>query len=102
MGIYPVNAVVNAIFWLPTGLQVSKGVGPHDDVLTNATEIRKSLGRLKEPMFIKDMAADVVKIQSQVAWDKAGQDLATAKEGFLIVNNVWRWASSSCSDANRD
>lgn len=90
MGIYPDNAVVNAIVWLSTRLQVLKGVDLHDDVLACAAEIRKSLGKLKDPAFIKDMAADVAKIQSQVAWDKAGQDMPTAKEGSLIVNNIWR------------
>ena len=90
MGIYPENAAVNAIVWLSTGLQASKGADIHDDVLACATEIRKSLGKLKDPMVIKDMAADVAKIQSQVAWDKAGQDMPTAKEGSLIVNNIWR------------
>jgi len=90
MGIYPDNAVVNAIVWLSTRLQVSKGDDLHDDVLACAVEIRKSLGKLRDPTFIKDMAADVAKIQSQVAWDKVGQDMPTAKEGSLIVNNIWR------------
>ena len=90
MGIYPDNAVVNAIFWLPTRLQVSKGVSLHDGILVCAAEIRNSLGRLKNPAFIKGMAANVAKIQSQVAWDKTGQDLSTGKEGSLIVNNTWK------------
>ena len=90
MGIYPDNAVVNAIFWLSIKLQDSKRVDLHYDVLACAVEIRKSLGALKEPKFIKDMAAYVAKIQSKVAWDKAGQDMPTAKEGSLIVNNIWR------------
>lgn len=90
MGIYPENAVVNAIFWLSTGLKVPESVDPHDGVLAWATELRKSLGRLKDPRFVKDMAADVAKIQSQVAWDKKGQDLPAAKEGCLIVNNLWK------------
>lgn len=90
MGIYPDNAVVNAIVWLSTGIQVSKGIGLHDGILACATEVRKSLGRLRNPGFIKDMAADVAKRQYQVSWDKKGQDLATAKEGFLVVNNTWK------------
>ena len=71
-------------------MQVSKGDDPREGVLACATEIRKSLRRLKNTGFIKDMAADVAKIQSQVAWDKNGQDLTTGKEGFLIVNNTWK------------
>ena len=90
MGIYPDNAAVNAIIWLPTRLQVPKGVGPRDSVLACTTEIRRSLGRLKDPIFIENMAADVAKIQSQVAWDKDCQDLVTGKEGSLIVNNIWK------------
>jgi len=90
MGIYPDNAVVNAIFWLSIRLQASKGDGLHDHVLACAIEIRKSLGALKDPVFVRDMAVHVAKIQSQVAWDKAGQDMPTAKEGSLIVNNIWR------------
>jgi len=62
MGIYPDNAVVNAIFWLSIKLQASKGVDLRDGVLACAVEIRKSLGMLKDPMFINDMAADVAKI----------------------------------------
>lgn len=90
MGIYPGNAVVNAIFWLSTGIKVSNDLNAHDSVVACAIELRKSLGRLKEPGFIKDMAADLGKIQSQVAWDKMGQDLPAAKEGCLIVNNRWK------------
>jgi hypothetical protein len=90
MGIYPENAVVNAIVWLSTGIQVAKDIDARDSVLACATEIRKSLGKLKNPGFIKDMAAEVAKIQSQIAWEKKGQDLTTAKEGFLIVNNIWK------------
>ena len=90
MGIYPDNAVVNAIIWLPTELQVSKDVDTRDGVLVCATEIRKSVGRLKDPVFVKNMAADVAGIQSQVAWDKSGQDMAAAREGFMIVNNTWK------------
>ena len=89
MGIYPGNAVVNAIFWLTIGIQGSD-TDPGDSVLACATEIRKSLGRLKNPGFVVDMAGGVAKIQSQVSWDKKGQDIATAKEGFLIVNNTWK------------
>ena len=86
MGIYPDNAALNAIIWLSMEPQVPKGVDLRDVVLARALKIRKSLGRLKNPRFIKVMAADAAKIQSQVAWDKSGQDLAAAKEGCLMVN----------------
>ena len=91
MGIYPANAVVNAIFWLPTNFPVSKVVDPREDILACAVEMRKSLGKLKNPEFIKDMAAGVAETQSQVAWNRKRQDTATAQDGCLIVNNTWRW-----------
>lgn len=90
MGIYPGNAVVNAIFWLSTGLKVPSDLDPHDSVLAWATELRKSLRKRKDPRFIKDMVADLAKIQSQIAWNKEGQDLPAAKEGCLSVNNQWK------------
>src|SRR5579872_5224221 len=92
MGMYPENAVVNAIFWLSTNFQVPENSSPHESVLAFATEIRKSLGNLKDPEFIEDMAAGVAKMQSQIAWDKKCQDVPSAKEGCLIVNNTWRSA----------
>jgi len=88
MGIYPVNAAVNAIVWLSTGLQVPKGVDPHDGVLTYAAEIRKLVEKLKDPRSVTEMAVELAKIQSQVSWDKSGQDLASAKEGCLIANII--------------
>jgi len=96
MGIYPVNAVVNAVVWLSAGLQVQKGVDPCDSVLAHAAEIRKSREKLKDPKVIKDMVADVGRIQSRVAWDKCGQDVANTNEGSLVVNILWRWVSG-CS-----
>ena len=90
MGIYPFNAAANAIIWLPTEVPVSEGADPRDGVLACATEIRKSMGRLKDPMFIKDMMTDLAKIQSQVAWDKSGQDTTSALEGCMIVNSTWK------------
>ena len=90
MGIYPVNAVLNAVIWLPARLQVSKGVDPRDSVLAHATEISKSREKLKDPKTVKDMAADVAKIQSQVAWDKSGQDMANVNEACLVANIFWR------------
>jgi hypothetical protein len=90
MGIYPDQAVVNAIVWLPAHLQLPKSDNPLESVLECATSIRDSIGRLKNPGFIKDMAADVAKLQLQAAWDKKGQDISAAKEGCLIVNNTWK------------
>jgi hypothetical protein len=90
MGIYPENAVLNAIFWLPTQVQNSRAADPLENVLADATEIRKSLTRLKDPEFIKDMAAGLAKLQSEVSWDKMGQDLPAAMEGCMIVNNLWK------------
>jgi len=90
MGIYPVNAVVNAIIWLSTGLQVLKRADPRDSVLADAAEIRKSMDKLKDPKFIRDMAANVARVHSQVAWDKCGQDMANADESCLVVNILRR------------
>ena len=92
MGIYPVNAVVNAVIWLPVGLQAPKGADPYDSVAAHAAEICKSMDKLKDPKSIKDMAADLAKIQSQVAWDKNGQDMANVSEDCLVVNITWRSA----------
>ena len=90
MGIYPVNAALNAIVWLSTGLQIPKGLKPQDAVLAYTTEIHKLLEKFKNPRSIKEMAADLAKVQSQVAWDKSGQDLASAKEGCLVANIIRR------------
>jgi len=86
MGIYPVNAVVNAVIWLSTGLQAQKGTDPCDRVLIHAAEIRRSMDKLKDPKVVKDMAADVAKVQSQVAWDKDGQDMVNVNTSCLVVN----------------
>jgi len=86
MGIHPVNAVANAIVWLSAELQVPKDADLRDAVLACATEIRKPFEKLKNPRCVRDMATDLAKIQSQVTWDKNGQDFASAKEGCLIVN----------------
>ena len=90
MGIYPANAVLNAIIWISIGRQVSRSVDAHDDVLACATEIRKSLGRLKDPKFIKGVAADIAKMLSQVAWNTKRGNRTVAKEGCLIVNSTWK------------
>ena len=91
MGMYPDNAVLNAIIPVSTGVQISKGVDPREGVLACATRIRNSLGRLKDPMFIKDSVVDLAKIQSQHAWDKNGQHPLTTKgPGCLVVNNMWK------------
>ena len=84
MGIYPVNAAVNAFVYLSAGPQLSNGVNPRDDVLTCAIEIRKSLEKLKDPQLIEDLAADLAKIQSQAAWNNGSQD--PSKDGCLIMN----------------
>ena len=88
MGIYPVNAAVNAIVWVSTGLRVPKGLDPQDGVLTYATEIHKLAEKLRDPRSIKETAVELANIQSQVSWDKSGQDLASAKEGCLIANII--------------
>jgi len=95
MGIYPLNAVVNAFILLPIRPQLSNVVGPRDGVLVCATEIRKSLEKLKDPGLIEDMAADVAKLQSQIAWNKGGY-LADPKEGCLVTN-ITRRLVSGCS-----
>jgi len=91
MGIYPLNAAVNAFVYLSTGIQFSNGVDPHDDVLTCATEIRKSLEKLKDARLIEDMAADLAKTQSLAAWNKGSQD--PSKDGWLFMNITRRWVS---------
>ena len=90
LGIYPVNAVVNAVIWLSTRLQVTKGADPRDTVVTHSAEIRRSMDKLKDSKLVRDMAADVAKIHSQVAWDKEGQDMSNANEGCLVANIFWR------------
>ena len=84
MGIYPPNAVLNAIVLLPTGVQLSRGVDPHEDVLTCATEIRKSLEKLRDPRLIEDMAADFARMKSHSAWNRGSELLS--EEGHLIMN----------------
>ena len=90
MGIYPENAALNAIFWVSSGIPVSKGADPREGVLAYAIGIRKSLGRLKDPRFVKDMAAGLAKMLSEDAWYNHGRDVLTAEEGCLIVNNTWK------------
>jgi len=82
--------VVNAVIWFPVGLQASKGVDPRDTVVAHAAELRKGMGKLKDPRLVRDMVTDVAKIQSQVAWDKSGQDMALVNEGCLVVNVALR------------
>jgi len=90
MGIYPFNAMVNALVWYPVGLQAPKGTDPHETVVAHAVELSNGIGRLRDPKLIRDMAADVAKIQSQAAWDKRGQDMANVNEGCLVANISWR------------
>jgi len=89
MGIYPLNAAVNAFIYLSVGLQLSNGGDPRDDVLSCATEIRKSLGKLKDPRLVEDMAADFARMQSRIAWNKSSQ--RPPKEGRLVMNITRRW-----------
>jgi len=91
MGIYPLNAAANAVGFLSIGLQLPGGIGPHDDVLTCATEIRKSLEGLKDPRLVENIATDFARAQSHSAWNKSSQGFS--KEGCLIVNITRRWVS---------
>jgi len=70
MGIYPKNAAVNAVITVPIQFQDPKGVDARDRVLACATEMRKTMKRLKDPEFVKDMAAHLARAQSQVSWDR--------------------------------
>ena len=45
---------------------------------------------LKNPKFIKGMAGDLAKILCEASWDKKGQDITTAIEGYMMVNNLWK------------
>ena len=91
MGIYPDNAALNALIWVFTEIQASKGVDPRDGVLACVTELRKSLARLKDPMFIKDVAAGLGRMLSHVAWAKKGlSEMLTSEENWLVVNNTWK------------
>ena len=84
MGVFPPNAMANAIGHLSIGLQLPRRVDPCDDVLTSAIEIRKSLEQLKDPRVIKDMAADFSGIWAKSAWDRNTQ--GPSKEGCLFMN----------------
>jgi len=86
MGVHRVNAMANVVVRLSVGIQVPEGVDLRGVVSAYATEIRKPLEKMRDPMFVRDMVADLAKIQSQVAWDKNGQDIASPKEGCLIAN----------------
>jgi len=98
MGIYPPNAAVNAIGLLSIGLQLPRGIDPHDDVLSCATEIRKSLEKLKDPRLVEDIVTDFARIQSQSAWNKNSQ--GPSKEGCLVMNITRRWVLG-CVGMNR-
>jgi len=88
MGIYPVNAAVNAIVWVSTGLQVPRGPDPQDTVLAYATELHKLAEKSREPKFVREVVVELANIQSQVSWDMSGQDLGSAKEGCLTANII--------------
>jgi len=99
MGIYPANAMLNALVGLPIGLPPLEGAVSRDDVLACATEIRKSVGTLRDPGLIKAMAAEIGKIQSQATWDRT-IGIMGWKESVLFVNNTRRWVSR-CTGVNR-
>ena len=91
MGINPDNAASNALILVPTGVQLSKGVDPREGVLACGTRMRNSLGRLKDPRFVEDMAVELAKTLSQDAWDKNGQNpLIATRPGCLLVNSMWK------------
>ena len=76
--------MVNAVIWLSVRSQVTKGVDPRDTVVAHAAEIRKSMDKLKDPKLVRNMVTDLAKIQSQVAWNKNGQDMANAMVGARL------------------
>jgi len=82
--------VANALIWFPVELQAPKGADPRDTIAAHAADIRKGMAKLKNPKLVMDLATDAAKIQSQVAWDKKGQDMANVNEGCLVVNVTWR------------
>ena len=82
--------MLNAVIWFSVGLPAPKGDDPRDTIAAHAVALRKSMGRLKDPRLVSDMVADVAKIQSQVAWDKDGQDMANVNESSLVVNVAWK------------
>jgi len=84
MGVSPPNAMPTAIGHLSIGLQLPRRVDPHDDVLICATEIRKSLGQLKDPQVIKDMVAEFARVRAKSAWNKSSQ--GPSREGCLVMN----------------
>ena len=91
MGLNPYYAASNALILVSTGVQLSQGVDPREGVLACATRIRHSLGRLKDPRFVGDMAAELAKTLSQDAWDKNGQNpLIATRPGCLLVNSIWK------------
>ena len=82
--------MVNALLWLPVRVQAPKGANIHDTVLAYTAQISKEMEKLKHPGLVRDMVADLAKLQSQVAWDKNGQDMANVDEGCLVTNIAWR------------
>jgi len=82
--------VLNAVIWFSVGLQAPKGADSRDAIAAHAVDLRNSMYKLKDPKLVMDMVADVAKIQSQVAWDKSGQDMANVNESSLVANAAWR------------
>ena len=91
MGIYPLNAVLNALVTFSIGLQPPKGAGLCDEVFACATEVRKSLEKLKDPSLIRDLATEFAHVQSRVAWDKIVR--TNLNESTMRVNVTRRWVS---------
>ena len=89
---YPANAALNAIIWLPAavGPQTLKGVDLRDGVSACVTGMRKSLGRLRDPSFVRGEVTEAAKALSQAAWDNNCLDLVTVEEGCLVVNSTWK------------
>ena len=82
--------MVNAVIWLSMVLQAPKGADFCDTAVAHAAVVRNSMDKLKDPKLVRDMVADVAKIQSQVAWDKKCQDMANMDESCLVMNVIWR------------
>jgi len=91
--------MLNALVYFSVELQPLEAVDPRDDVLACATEVRRSLGKLKDPKLITALAAEIGKIQSQSAWDRSIH-IMDWNDGALYLNNTRRWVSR-CSDMSR-
>jgi len=84
MGIYPNNAVANALVYHLIECQLSKEADPRDDVLACAVEIHKGLQKAKDPKYVEDVVTDFAKMQSDNAWNKMAPGAPI--QGCLFVN----------------